>query len=623
LKTKPQEITSAEDLAKRMAFLTRYIRDAIVADYAAGAPSNKVREWRKRLAKDLITDLEQPQKTEEFADMFAQTLAYGLFSARTMDTTPESFTREEAQSLIPATNPFLQEFFYEITGPSLRNETFAPFVDDLVALLAFTKMDMVLEDFGKGREGHDPVIHFYETFLAAYDPKLRESRGVYYTPEPVVQYIVRSVDWLLRERFGLRDGLGSRERFRDENKDPNLRLVGQDRAGMRKTVMRHRVQVLDPACGTGTFLFAMVNLIRERMMARGDAGEWSDYVREDLLPRMYGFELLMAPYAVAHFKLGLQLAGGDLPEEIREKWRYDFSSNERLNVFLTNTLEEAHPAGATPMFDVVGRESVEADAVKRDLPILVVMGNPPYSGHSSNKGKWIMGLLRGKDGARDTVNYFEVDGKPLGEKNPKWLNDDYVKFIRFAQWRIDKTEQGVLAFISNNGYLDNPTFRGMRQALMETFTDIYILDLHGSSKKKEVAPDGSKDENVFDIQQGVAIGIFVKEAGKQGPAQVHHAGVYGLREEKYLLLSEADLSGISTGSKVLSPQAPFYLFVPQDTYLMPEYTAWWQISDVLNVNSVGVVTGQDTKTIAFTRDEALALARKHGLEEDTVIPILY
>jgi predicted helicase len=435
---------------------------------------------------------------------------------------------------------------------------------------------------------------------------MREARGVYYTPEPVVQYIVRSVDWLLRERFGLRDGLGSRERFRDENKDPNLRLAGRDRAGMRQTVMRHRVQVLDPACGTGTFLFAMVNLIRERMMARGDAGEWSDYVREDLLPRMFGFELLMAPYAVAHFKLGLQLAGGDLwdlPEEEREKWRYDFSSNERLNVFLTNTLEEAHPAGATPMFDVVGRESIEADAVKRDLPILVVMGNPPYSGHSANKGDWIRNLV--EDYKKGCAELY----KPA---QAKWLQDDYVKFIRFGQWRIEKSGAGILAFISNNGYLENPTFRCMRQSLLETFTDIYFLDLHGNSKKKEIAPNGARDQNVFDIQQGVAIGIFVKEYGKTGNARVHHAHLWGLREEngdqdgKYpWLLSH---TAVDTDWEEIIPEAPSFLFVPQSNNAKADYETGWSLPDIMNQNgdpAPGIVTTQDEFAISWDEEDAI------------------
>jgi predicted helicase len=335
-------------------------------------------------------------------------------------------------------------------------------------------------------------------------------------------------------------------------------------------------------------------------MEGNNAGMWSDYVREHLLPRLFGFELLMAPYAVAHFKLGLQLAGRDLPEEQRANWAYDFATNERLGIYLTNTLEEAHEHTGLPLFThFLSDESQAANSIKRDLPIMVVMGNPPYSGHSANKGKWISDLLRGKDveSGNPTGNYFEMDGKPLGERNPKWLNDDYVKFIRFAQWRIERSGAGILAFISNNGYLDNPTFRGMRQSLMHTFTDIDILNLHGSSKKKETAPDGSPDENVFDIQQGVCIGIFVKEPGKPTPGKVHYADLWGIRESKdkhegkYPWLFTHDVT--DTEWSKLSPQSPHYLFVPQNVDLLGEYNDGWKVTEAVPVSSVGVVTGQD------------------------------
>lgn len=512
LQHKPEPISRPQDLALRMARLTHIIRDIIIEAFNQDQASNLLKGWRRAFAQVLITDLDQPfpEKTAEFADMFAQTLAYGLFSARVMDLTP-GFNRQEAQRLIPRTNPFLREFFAEISGIRMDDEPYAPFVDDLATLLEQTDMEAVLSQFGKRTRQEDPVVHFYETFLAAYDPKLRESRGVYYTPEPVVSYIVRSVDHILQGRFGLPNGLADSTKVKVVNTDPALKVKGKDEP--RKTMESHRVLVLDPATGTGTFLYAVVDLIRRRFMEGNNAGMWSDYVREHLLPRLFGFELLMAPYAVAHFKLGLQLAGRDLPEDQRANWAYDFASNERLGIYLTNTLEEAHEHTGLPLFThFLSDESQAANSIKRDMPIMVVMGNPPYSGHSANTGKWINDLLRGKDveSGNPTGNYFEMDGKPLGERNPKWLNDDYVKFIRFAQWRIERSGTGILAFISNNGYLDNPTFRGMHQSLMQTFDEIYILNLHGNSKKKETAPDGSPDHNVFDIQQGVAIALMVK-----------------------------------------------------------------------------------------------------------------
>jgi hypothetical protein len=337
---KPEPITRPEDLARRMARLTHIIRDTIVESFEEGAPSSLLKGWRAAFAQVLIADLDQPvkEKTVEFADMFAQTLAYGLFSARVMDSTP-GFTRQEAQKLIPRTNPFLREFFEAISGNKLDDEPFAPFVDDLVSVLGYTDMDAVLAQFGKRTRQEDPVVHFYETFLAAYDPKLREARGVYYTPEPVVSYIVRSVDHLLRERFGCPAGLADDSKI-PAGKQPNpptpLPAAGRGATGEGSPLPAagrgrgrgwsgaakdsHRVLVLDPATGTATFLYAVVDLIRTGFMESGNAGMWSSYVRESLLPRLFGFELLMAPYAVAHFKLGLQLAGRDLPPAQRATW---------------------------------------------------------------------------------------------------------------------------------------------------------------------------------------------------------------------------------------------------------------------------------------------------------------
>jgi hypothetical protein len=535
----PRGINTPKDLAECMARLTHIIRDIIIAAFETDQASMLLQGWRDAFARVLIADLNLPEKTPDFADMFAQTLAYGLFTARVMDPHPPLsprkrgdergvvFTRQEAQYLIPKSNPFLRDFFIQITGPQLDDEPFASFVNDLVNLLAHTDMAAVLADFGRRTRQEDPVVHFYETFLAAYDPKLREARGVYYTPEPVVSYIVRSVDLLLKTHFNCPQGLAQPL--------PPSPMSGRGPGGGVSAKNKSRqVLILDPATGTGTFLYTVIDQIRQQFMQQGNAGMWPGYVKNHLLPRLFGFELLMAPYAVAHFKLSLQLAGRDLPETLTDQWAYHPTGGERLGVYLTNALEEAHEMTGLPLFTQwVADETNAANEVKRFLPVLVVMGNPPYSGHSANKGDWIEGLLKGRlsDGGK-TGNYYEVDGQPLGEKNPKWLQDDYVKFIRFGQWRIEQSGQGILAFISNHGYLDNPTFRGMRQALMQTFTDIYLLDLHGNTKKRETAPDGGKDENVFDIQQGVAIGIFVKQPGKQGPAKVYHADLWGTRAKK-------------------------------------------------------------------------------------------
>lgn len=607
---KPQAIASPQALATRMARLAHMIRDIIAVAFETERASDLLRGWREAFARILIADLDQPAKTGEFADMLAQTLAYGLFSARVMDSSP-GFTRQEAQHLIPKTNPFLRDFFYQVSGPQMDDEPFAGFVADLVALLADADMNAILAEFGRRTRQEDPIMHFYETFLAAYDPKLREARGVYYTPAPVASYIVRSLDHLLQTSFRCAGGLADSTQIEVDN--PSPAPTGKGGAKSPKKIKVHKVLLLDPATGTATFPYHVIDHIRAGFMQSGNAGMWPGYVRDHLLPRLFGFELLMAPYAVAHFKLGLQLAGLDLPEGLREAWAYDFSQDERIGVYLTNALEPPHEHTGLPLFtQFLARETAAADRVKQDLPVLVVFGNPPYSGHSANKGVWIDDLLKGRvsDGSK-APSYYDVDGQPLGERNPKWLQDDYVKFIRWAQWRIERTGAGILAFITNHSYLDNPTFRGMRRSLMQTFTDIYVLDLHGNAKKREVAPDGGKDENVFDIQQGVAIGLFVKQPGKPGPATVHHAELWGTRPDKYERLMADDVS--TTIWNPLGPAAPFYLFVPQDVELLQEYQQGWKVTDVFPVNVLGFQTHRDHFAIDF--DEHKLRARIAALRD--------
>lgn len=605
----PQPIGTSKDLAARLARLAQMIRDIVVETFRQGKASTLLTDLRRACAAALIPDLDKPDKTGEFADMFAQTLAYGLFAARAHHPGPEPFTRLKAAAEIPKTNPFLRKLFEIITGPDLDDEPYVDMVNDLVQVLAHADMEAVLAEFGRRKPREDPVVHLYETFLKNYDPKLREMRGVYYTPEAVVSYIVRSVDWLLRTRFNLPGGLGDEATITYEK-------AGKEPDSPKEKPTAPKVLILDPACGTGTFLYTVVDLIRNRFRQRGDAGMWSGYVRQSLLPRLFGFELLMAPYAVAHLKLGLQLAGRDLSEAERRNWAYDFARDERLGVYLTNTLEETI-AQISPLygaFRAFTEEAQGAAKIKQDLPILVVMGNPPYSGVSANMGKWIVRLLKGTLPSGEKVaSYYEVDGKPLAEKKV-WLQNDYVKFMRWGQWRIERTGAGILAFITDNGYLDNPTFRGMRQKLMQSFSEIYILDLHGSTKKKERCPDGSKDENIFDIQQGVAITIFVKEPYNSGPAKVYQADLWGLREiyskannelrligGKYHWLMENDIS--TTYWNIIKPQTPSYLLSLQNGVLEKEYLLFPKITDILPLGANGIQTSRDNLVIAFRRDE--------------------
>lgn len=589
-------VKSPKELASRMAAKARLIRGIIAKAIASEPKGGLLRETMEGLRRILIADLKEVQ----FADVYAQTVCYGLFAARCNHKGPDAFARKTAGYDLPKTNPFLREFFDNLAGLELDSRVVWA-VDDLVDLLNHADIAGILKDFGRRTRREDPVVHFYETFLAEYDPKLRETRGVYYTPEPVVDYIVRSVDHILKKDFGLPDGLADIST-----------VEATDHNG--KKITSPKVLILDPAVGTGTFLHEVVGLIHEHETAQGQGGAWSDYVRRHLLPRLFGFEIMMAPYAVCHMKLGLQLRDSG----------YDFRTNDRLKVYLTNTLEEAHA-----LLDLqVGfahalmRESYEAAQIKQDLPVMVVLGNPPYSGHSMNKGEWITRLLHGVDTAtgETTGNYFEVNGQPLGEKNPKWLNDDYVKFIRFSQRRIERTGYGILAFITNNGYLDNPTFRGMRKALMASFDDIYVLDLHGSTKKKEQAPDGSKDENVFDIQQGVAIGIFVKRRAPESRTTIHHAEVWGPRGEgsssgKYGWLSHHDVG--STQWRSLSPAPPFYVFIPRDESLAGEYEQGIRIVEAMPVNVLGFQSHRDHFVLDFDRS---ALIKRFEEMRDTGVP---
>jgi len=549
-----ETVETAEDLAARMAGMTRVIYDLIAATFQHGSAKDKkqLQNWLSAFKEVLIPNLHE----SDFSDMFAQTLAYGLFAARVHSgNSSKPFSREVAAYNLPKTNPFLRKLFAEIAGVDMP-DTFGWAVDDLVSLLNHANWGKVLKDFGAGKAKHDPVVHFYETFLHAYDPKMRELRGVYYTPEPVVSYIVRSIDHLLQKHFVKAKGLA------DE-----------------KTL------ILDPAVGTATFLFTVIQQIYGRFAKQ--KGVWDGYVSDHLLNRVFGFELLMAPYAVAHLKLGMEL----------QNTGYKFESDQRLGIYLTNTLEEAAKKSEKLFAEWISEEANSAAEIKRTLPILVVLGNPPYSGHSANRSRDENGDLTFIGNLIE--DYKQVDGQPLGEKNPKWLQDDYVKFIRFAQWRIERTGHGILGFVTNHSYLDNPTFRGMRQSLMQTFNEIRVYDLHGNTKKPEISPDGSKDENVFDIQQGVAIILAVKGPSQEGLANVYHADLWGLREHKYGVLSDRDVT--STKWTPLHPSTPNYFFFPQATDLLAGYEKGWKLTEAMPLNVTGFQSHRDPFAIAFEK----------------------
>ena len=606
-------ITTSKHLSERLAGLARAIRDRTLVALAIETEAGPLTKLLKAFQTTLVHDLDEAK----FADMYAQTITYGLLSARITD--PERRTADDLAAHM-RTNPFLRKLMEVFLGVGGRGGAGDPDIDfdelgvsEVVELLDRANMEAVVRDFGDRNPREDPVIHFYEHFLAAYDRQQKVSRGVFYTPRPVVSYIVRSVDGLLRSEFGLADGLadtttwGEMSKRHDGPEKP--RGVSPDQAF---------VQILDPATGTGTFLVEVIDLIHNTMAAKwrlqGHGKQaitalWNEYVPKHLLPRLHGYELLMAPYAIAHLKVGLKLY----------ETGYRFGSDERARVYLTNALEP--PRGdeqfALDFLPALAQEAAAVNEIKRTQPFTVVIGNPPYSGISSNMGPWIDGLLKGglPDGTA-TESYYHIDSVPLGERKV-WLQDDYVKFIRLSQWLLDGTGVGVHGYISNHGYLDNPTFRGMRWSLMQSFHRIDVLDLHGNLKKKEVPPDGGRDVNVFDIQQGVAIGFFTKTAKPR--SVVRHADLWGDRESKQQWLIEH--SALDTEWKEIEPAPSFYLFKSFDDAGTEGYADWPGIQEVMPVNVTGIVTARDAFVIDFDRQvlrNRIIDLRSESLSDDAI-----
>lgn len=588
-------IKSAARLTKIMAGKANLLADVIkraLREKDDSYANKTLREQYQAFQKVLISSL----STDEFSDVYAQTIAYGLFAGRLNANNPAGFSREEAGACIPRQNRFLRQLFNYIAGNDI-DDRIKWIVDDLARIFAAADLSAVLKNYGKATATHDPLIHFYETFLSEYNHEERKLRGVWYTPKPVVNFIVRAVDDLLKTEFGLPDGLADDSTFSRTITDARF---GDKKTGRRSatvTQREYRVQILDPATGTGTFLAEIVRQVHEKFA--GNSGMWQGYVEKCLLPRLNGFELLMASYAMAHLKL----------DWVLKETGYEAKSDNRLQIYLTDSLQEAHPDTGTMFASWLSNESQEADRVKRETPIMVVLGNPPYNGESQNNGEWIRNLIE--------VYKREPSGGALRERNPKWLNDDYVKFIRYAEYYVERNNSGILAYISNHSFLDNPTFRGMRAHLLRTFDEIYILDLHGNYKKKEICPDGSPDENVFDIQQGVAISLFVKTGKKEKDAfaRVRHADLFGKRRDKYVFLAEKSLTDIAF--QKLENRPPHYFFTPKDFSNADEYERGFSLNELFQINSVGIVTADD-KTL-IDGDKAVLIdkvERKFGIAAD-------
>ncbi len=575
----------AELMAGKARLIANVIKSALDEQYENKSLFEQLESFRKILMSTMTE--------QEFADIYAQTVAYGMFVARLHDRTMHNFTRQEAATLIPKTVPFLRKMFDYIAGTDI-DERIVWSVNGLASIFNYTDVADILKDFGRKTKTTDPIIHFYETFLSKYNKNLRKMRGVYYTPQPVVDYIVRAVDDILKKDFEIPDGLADKSKITKK-----VHLQGRIRAEDKQF---HRVQLLDPATGTGTFLATAVNYIYDKF--KNNAGIWPNYVENDLLPRMHGFEIMMSSYAMAHLKLDLVLREtGYIQDDARindKIFRQDnlfdvdlaqigrnstiLNSSNRVGIYLTNSLEEADPDTQTLWAaQWLSNEAKEANNIKQNLPVMCVLGNPPYSVSSVNTN----------DFARQLVESYKVG---LNEKKLN-LDDDYIKFIALGQHYIEKNGTGILAYISNNSFLDGTIHRQMRKSLMETFDKIYIVNLHGNSRLHESAPDGTKDENVFDIMTGVSINIFIKTSKSKKLADVFYRDLYGKRDTKYDFLNEHNLQNSEFQS--LNPIEPYYFFTPKDFSFQRTYDSFISLSDIFLSLSSGVESQQDKIAIQF------------------------
>lgn len=567
-----QTIKSASKLSKMMAAKARLLASVIEKALAPSESGSMLQEPGDITLSDqyhsfrqiLIHDI----SIKSFADIYAQTIAYGMFAARLNDPSLVDFSRQEAAELIPKSNPFLRKLFQYIAGYDL-DDRIKWIVDALADVFRATNVADLLKDFGKATQQNDPIVHFYETFLSEYDPALRKSRGVWYTPEPVVNFIVRAVDDILKEEFGLAGGLADTSKTK-------IKTIVQ---GQKIEQEVHKVQILDPAAGTGTFLAEIIKHVHKQF--EGQQGIWNSYVEEHLIPRLNGFEILMASYAMAHLKLSLLLKDtGYIPKK-----------EQRFRVYLTNSLEEYHPDTGTLFANWLSSEANEANRIKKDTPVMVVLGNPPYSGESANKGEWISNLM-------DDYKIEPGGSMKLKEKNSKAINADEYKFIRYGQHYIEKNGSGILAFINPHTFLDASICRGMRWSLLKTFDKICTIDLHGNSTKKETALDGSADVNVFDIMQGVSINIFVKTDKKKTNelGKVFHFDLFGKRELKYDFLFENSVK--SVGYKEIKVNAPNYYFVPKDFIEEQGYSKGFELTELIPFKTSGIKTHDDTNLVS-------------------------
>lgn len=591
----PNPINSALDFANHLSLRTRILKDELLLSIENETLLSLFNTFKETLYKEL--------SYEEFCDSFAQTLTYSLFLAKLNNDTAKEIDLNNAKKFIPKSFPLIRSMsgFLDDSFENLENIKWL--LEEIINIINHIDITSIIKELNKTGEKDlfnrptilsthkDPYLHFYETFLASYDPKLREVRGVYYTPAPVVIFIINAVDEVLKQDFNHKKGLS-------EALDKNITL-------------------LDFATGTGTFLLEAFRKALEPISKNS-----VNYNPKALIDKFCGFEFLIAPYTIAHLKLS---------QSFKEEFNSPLNDNESLKIALTNTLysksttQEENSQNTLFTLADLTNEFKKAQKIKEEQ-ILIITGNPPYSGASSNKGlyedeikisyglepskanlndeqkKWISSYLKEK--SKQNTSTFKAiyeKHKLENEKNPKWLLDDYVKFIRFAQSKIDSQESGIFAFISNNSFLDNPTFRGMRYSLMQSFDKIYILNLHGDTRKKEKTPDGSKDDNVFDIMQGVSINIFIKQNSKAKNTKIYYHDLYGKRKDKYEFLYENDLNSIKW--TLVKNNEPFYLFLPQNNDLLEEYNKGISVKDIFMLSSVGIVSAKDSILISTNTEK--------------------
>lgn len=546
--TYPRDYT-AETLAQELAKRTHFLKDVIASEFEQGktAGNASLSDFYDTFKKYLISDL----LPEQFVDLFAQTITYGLFAARMRSD--NGFGRTHAYEKIPKTIGILRELFKFISIAEDLPKQMEWTIDDIASVLAVADVKSIFENYYHSGKGEDPVMYFYETFLSTYNPREREKRGVYYTPAPVVKYIVNSVNEILKAKLGIANGLAD-----------------------------NRVTVLDPAAGTLSFVTESIKCAVSEYIAKFGEGGKSKFIQEHILNDFYAFELMMAPYAIGHIKFSY----------ILEEEGYKMKDDERPKFYLTNTLDmKVLEPTQFPMLKAISEESHLADKVKKEIPILVVMGNPPYSVSSMNKSKFI----------EKEMETYKEDVK--SETNIQPLSDDYIKFIRFAHWKIDQSKKGIIGMITNNSYLSGIIHRGMRKKLLESFDEIYILNLHGNSRIGEKCPDGSKDENVFDIMQGVSISLFIKNGHQKGLAKVYYQDIFGERKDKYIFLEANSLR--RTNWKELNPIKPYYFFVEKEFSRQEEYEKFLSVFNIFGQDkfSSGVKTHRDNFVVGFNKEE--------------------